>query len=223
MVLAGRDDGWLPAVDVQMRRFPGLAMTVHETAWGEDGNGGWAAASFSEHGASEGRAAAWSGVAIYRSREGRLTGCVAQEDYFTRARQLKSGVADAVDPPAVAPWDVPGLPRDEAAEATVQSWLDGSWPQSEPDVQVDDEHVTKEPLRFAVRETEVETLLSSGSHVAFHAVQTGRYLGGLTGVKEGDARLHVNGLVRVENGAVASGRVIRDRVGLVAALRGADA
>ena len=219
-VLTGRDEAWLPAVDVQMQRFPGLTMTVHETAWGGSGGEGWAAAWFSEHGRSEGRTACWSGVALYRSRGERLTGCVAQEDYWTRARQLKSGMADPVDPPAAAPWDVAGAPRDERAEAVVRRWLDGAWPK-EPAIRADDEHLTGTALRFEVAETAVGTLLSSGPHVAFHAVQTGRYLGGLSGVEGAgrEARLHVNGLVRVADGAVVSGRVIRDRAGLAASLR----
>lgn len=90
----GRDESWLPAVAEQMRLFPGLGMTVHQTLAGPN----WAAACFSEHGASNGRLACWSGVAIYFSDGERLTRCIAQEDYQTRQRQLKSGVADSVDP-----------------------------------------------------------------------------------------------------------------------------
>ena len=92
-VFRGRDTEWLPAVDAQMALFPGLTMTVHQTLSGPD----WAAAYFSEHGASGGKAAVWSGVAIYRAGQGRLLSCVAQEDYMTRQRQLKSGQADAVE------------------------------------------------------------------------------------------------------------------------------
>ena len=69
VVFAGRDDQWLPAVDQQMKAFPGLGMTVHQTVTGE----GWAAAWFSEHGMSEGRSAVWSGVAIYCAAGGKIT------------------------------------------------------------------------------------------------------------------------------------------------------
>jgi hypothetical protein len=217
IVFAGRDAQWLPAVDEQMRLFPGLGMTVHQTLAGEN----WAAAWFSEHGASNGRVACWSGVAIYASDGERLTGCVAQEDYMTRQRQLKSGVADLVEPPAAAPWDIATPPRDEAAEDALRRWLTTSWPCNVADVRCDDEHITGVPLQFEVGDVEIDTLFSSGPDVAFHARQTGFYLDGL-GLAEARGRpaaLHVNGVVRVAEGGVASGRVIRDRAGLRAALR----
>ena len=216
LVLAGRDESWLPAVAEQMRAFPGLGMTVHRTLCGED----WAAAAFSEHGASKGRVACWSGVAIYFAGAGRLTGCVAQEDYFTRRRQLVSGVADAVDPPAAAPWDIVPAPREESTEAAVRGWLSGDWPQAQEAVRCDDEHITGNRLRFEVRETEIGVLKSSGPEAAFHVRQTGIYHGGFDDAPAPQpAHLHVNGLVRVEAGRLVSGRVIRDRQGLRAALR----
>jgi len=215
VVLAGRDEAWLPAVAEQMRAFPGLGMTVHRTLTGEN----WAAAWFSEHGASKGRIACWSGVAIYFSDGQRLTSCVAQEDYWTRRRQLLSGVADPVEAPAAAPWDGTTKPRDAIAEQAVRDWLSGDWPSEGSDIRCDDEHIIKTPLRFAVSDCEIDVLLSSGPDVAFHAVQRGVYRGGLDGLAgEAAGHLHVNGLVRVENGRVVSGRVIRDRAGLRAAL-----
>jgi acyl-CoA synthetase (AMP-forming)/AMP-acid ligase II len=216
VTLAGRDDVWLPAVDVQMKRFPGLGMTVHQTVAGGD----WAAAFFSEHGASEGRQAVWSGVGIWRSNGEVLTGCIAQEDYMTRQRQLRSGVADPVEPPAVAPWDVIALPRDETVERIVAEWLQGSWPRETSAVRCDDDHITGTPLRFDTTETEIVFLNSSGPDVVFHVRQSGLYRGGLAKIGATDlpATLYVNGLVRVEDGRVVSGRVIRDRVGLQAAL-----
>ena len=215
VVLAGRDDAWLPAVAEQMRAFPGLGMTVHRTLTGEN----WAAAWFSEHGASRGRIACWSGVAIYFSDGQRLTSCVAQEDYSTRRRQLLSGVADPVEPPAAAPWDETTKPRDVEAEKAVRDWLNNDWPVDPCGVRCDDDHITNLPLRFAVRACEIDVLLSSGPDVAFHAVHRGVYGGGIDGAAgEATAHLHVNGLVHVENGRVVSGRVIRDRAGLRAAL-----
>jgi hypothetical protein len=200
----------------QMRLFPGLGMTVHQTLAGEN----WAGVYFSQHGASRGRIAVWSGIAIYESDGAWLTGCVAQEDYMTRQRQLKSGLPDAVEAPAAAPWDVEPLPRDEAAEAAVRRWLDGAWPRPTPAVRCDDEHITGSCLRFEVTETEIDVLNSSGADVVFHARQSGRYLGGLAGPDRGGAPaiLHVNGMLRVADGRVAAGRVIRDRAGLRAAL-----
>ena len=74
-IFAGHDERWLPAVAEQMRLFPGLGMTVHHVVPAADR----VAVYFSEHGASDGRAAVWSGVGIYRSRGTRLVSCVAQE------------------------------------------------------------------------------------------------------------------------------------------------
>jgi hypothetical protein len=217
VTFTGRDEQWLPAVDKQMQLFPGLGMTVHQVIAGAH----WAAAWFSEHGASQGRAACWSGVAIYHSQGERLVRCVAQEDYMTRQRQLKSGVPDPVEPPAVAPWDTIALPRNEAAEAIVRDWLKTSWPADIESIRCDDDHITGAPLQFDVTGSEIDTLLSSGSEVAFHVRQTGHYGGGLDKVEaqRQTAVLHCNGIVRVGEGRVQSGRVIRDRLGLRASLQ----
>ena len=221
---AGRDDQWLPAVRKQMDTFPGLGMTVHQVVAGTNR----VAVLFTQHGASGGsaeriRVACWSGVAIYRSNGLQLTGCVAQEDYLTRQRQLKSGVADAIDAPAAAPWDTVALPADAQAESVVRAWLTTSWPSAVSGVRCDDEHITGVPLVFAVDSGEITELFSSGSNVAFHVRQTGRYLGGLPAVAPAErvCVLHCNGMVRVQDGQVHSGRVIRDRSGLVASLKAA--
>lgn len=216
---AGRDEQWLPAVARQMETFPGLGMTVHQILAGRDR----VAVLFTQHGASGGsggRVACWSGVAIYRGDGETLSGCVAQEDYFTRQRQLKSGVADAIDAPAAAPWDTPVLPADAQAEAVVRRWLGESWPCKAAGVRCDDEHISAMPLAFGVSSAEITELFSSGPEVAFHVRQAGRYLGGLPGLGASprDAVLHCNGIVRVRDGQVRSGRVIRDRAGLRASL-----
>ena len=139
---------------------------------------------------------------------------------MTRLRQLKSGVADLVEPPAAAPWDTPALPADPQAEGVVRDWLEQSWPIGNTGVRCDDEHITGEPLRFDVASGEITELFSSGPEVAFHVRQVGRYRGGLPGIEYSDEPmvLHCNGIVRVAHGKVVSGRVIRDRIGLRAAL-----
>jgi hypothetical protein len=217
VVFAGRDTQWLPAVQQQFKLFPSLSMTVHQAIAGDQ----WAAAWFSEHGASEGKLACWSGVAIYINDGEKLTRCVAQEDYFTRHRQLKSGVSDVLEAPAVAPWDLPQEAPNQDAMAIVSNWLNNSWPPSESQVRCDDEHITGVPLEFQVCTTVIDELHASGSVVAFHAKQTGIYLNGLSGIEphQPNAVLHCNGLIRVLDGKVESGRVIRDRVGLKASLK----
>jgi hypothetical protein len=220
-VFSGRDEQWLPAVDKQFQTFPGMGMTVHQVLLGSDR----VALLFSEHGASGGtggRVAVWSGVGIYRSNGTKLCGCVAQEDYMTRLRQLKSGVADPVEPPAAAPWDTPALPADANAEAVVRRWLAQSWPiDAGSAVRCDDEHITDKRLVFEVAAIEITELFSSGAQVAFHVCQSGVYRGGLPGIEarsDVTSVLHCNGIVRVQDGQVVSGRVIRDRIGLRTAL-----
>lgn len=218
-IFSGRDTQWLPAVRQQFEQFPGMGMTVHQVVAGSGDKADRVAVWFSEHGAAGGpggKAAAWSGVGIYRARGDKLVGCCAQEDYFTRSRQLRAGTTDPVDPPAAAPWDTRPLGNNPEAEAVVCAWLAQPWPQPLVAVRVDDEHITGEHLRFAVESTEVVDMFSSASEVAFHARQHGRYLGGLPGVPGRERRqlLNVNGILRVEGGEVRAGRVIRDRGGL---------
>ena len=214
---AGRDEQWLPAVQQQMQAFPGMGMTVHQLISSHDR----VATYFSEHGSSGGRIAVWSGVGIYRSNGNQLTGCVAQEDYMTRQRQLKSGVSDAVESPSPNPWDTEALPPNPEAQAVVSQYLLNAWPVSLPAVRCDDEHITGVPLTFEVTGVEFTELFSSGEYVAFHARQTGFYRGGFAGLEacETPMLLNTNGILHVKNAQVVSGRVIRDRLGLKARLQ----
>lgn len=216
-LLDGRDEQWLPAVDQQMQAFPGMGMTVHHVVSAHDR----VAVYFSEHGASNGRMAVWSGVGIYRSNGQQLTGCIAQEDYMTRQRQLKSGVSDPVESPAVSPWDTVPLGRNVDAEAVVRDWLTQSWPLKTKEVRCDDEHITGVSLQFDVQSVEFTELFSSGDDVAFHVRQTGRYQAGFDELQASMKNwlLNVNGILRVQAGQVVSGRIIRDRTGLKARLQ----
>jgi len=209
----GRDEQWLPAVQKQMDQFPGLGMTVHQVLAGVNQVAVW----FTEHGAAAGgRVACWSGVAIYQSNGHQLIGCVAQEDYMTRQRQLKSGVGDPVDPPAPAPWDTAALPPDLHAESVVRQWLTQPWPCAGSAIRCDDEHITGTALEFEVQHADITVLFSSGPDVAFHVRQKGVYRGGLASVPASTRAsvLHANGIVRVQGEQVVAGRVIRDRAGL---------
>ncbi len=216
-VFSGRDEQWLPAVQQQMHTFPGMGMTVHQVVCTHDR----VAVYFSEHGSSNGRMAVWSGVGIYRCDGQQLTGCVAQEDYMTRQRQLKTGVSDAVEAPAVSPWDTAPLDKNSDNEALVSNWLSQDWPCDEPEVRCDDEHLTGVPLVFKVQTCEFTEMFSSGEDVAFHVRQTGEYQGGFAGLEASPKNwvLNVNGILRVKAGRVESGRIIRDRMGLKARLQ----
>jgi hypothetical protein len=140
---------------------------------------------------------------------------------MTRQRQLKSGVADAVEAPAVSPWDTVPKSSNPVAEAVVRNWLSQSWPSTLNTVRCDDEYITGMPLVFEVKSVAFTELFSSGDDVAFHARQTGCYQSGFAGIAStpSSSLLNVNGILHVQDGQVVSGRIIRDRSGLKARLQ----
>lgn len=221
--LLGPRETYVPATLAQLSRYPGLVVTAHQVVTDGDKVALW----FSEHGASarlEGRAAVWTGVSLFRWDGSALSACFAEEDYYGRRRQLDLGTPDAVLPPAVAPWDEPARPpdADADAEAVVRDWLAGPDLRSCP-VVCDDEHTGAAPQRLLeVTGCEEHELFSAGDWVAFHVAQSGTYVGGLDDLDDlvgRPARLEVAGLVRVADGQVVEGRVVRDRLGTARALR----
>lgn len=218
--LGPRDDVYVPAVAKQLEQFPGLCMTANEVMC----NGDRLALRFSQHGAStrhDGRRAAWSGIGLYFWDGERLTANWALEDYYARRRQLAEGTTNSLEPPAVAPWDEQADPVHVANEDAVRSWLTtGSIHGVYPDhVTFDDEwdgHACG-PL-LEVEDTTIDDLFSAGDRVAFHITQTGVYMGG-AGKDDrvgGPATLRSAGIVTLTDGAITSGRVIRDRSGMFA-------
>lgn len=212
VVMSGLD-AYVEATSGQLARFPGLTVTVHELV---ATTGGAAAMYFTEHGGSvRGGAAAWRGVGLFFSDGKRLLRNTTEEDYLGRRRQLLACVPDPVDPPAVAPWtEVPGDP-DPVAEAAVRAWLEGGGPTGQGSDPVCDDGAAG-PL-LDVRSCEVRELFGTGGRVAFHAVQHGRYTGGLPDADSAigrDVQLSVVGLVRPADGGGVTGHVVRDRLGL---------
>jgi hypothetical protein len=214
----GPRDAYIAATVEQLKRFPGLGLTIHELIWSGDS----LAVRFTEHGASvklDGRQAAWGGVALFRSDGRRLTECFAEEDYFSRRRQLSEGRCDPIEPPAPAPWNTRAGVADPAAEAAVRDWLQRG---SLSDVELDDGWTGQEAgLLLEDPVFECNELFSAGDRVAFHGRQLGHYAGGLdkAGGRAGaEASHHLAGIVRVIGGQVSSGRVVRDRLGLQRAL-----
>lgn len=214
--LGPRDAVYVPAVANQMKQFPGLCMTANEVLC----NGDRLALRFSQHGASQrhdGRRAAWAGVGLYFWDGTRLTGNWALEDYYARRRQLAEGTTNSVEPPAVAPWDEQAVPAEPASEETVRRWLLAGSIHGTVGVDFDDEWDGQPggPL-VEVTDTVVDDLFGAGDRVAFHVTQRGSYLGG-AGKDDRlgqPATLRSAGIVRVTDGAVSSGRVVRDRSGM---------
>ena len=216
--LGPRDEVYVPAVAKQMEQFPGLCMTANEVLC----NGDRLALRFSQHGASrrhDGRQAAWAGIGLYFWDGQRLTSNWALEDYYARRRQLADGTTNALEPPAVAPWDEPAVPAALGTEDTVRQWLLSGSIHGATGVDFDDEwdgHPCG-PL-VEVGDTVVDDLFGAGDRVAFHITQTGTYLGG-AGKDDrigGPATLRSAGIVRVVDSAVVEGRVVRDRSGMFA-------
>lgn len=219
--LAGRDEQYVPGTMAQLRRFPGLLISVQELFT----TGEQVAMRFTEHGpsvADGGSPAAWSGIGLFWWDGERLTRNVTEEDYHSRRRQLAQRRADPVEAPAPAPWAaVPAAP-DPAAEAAVRAWLAGGDLAHGGAVALDDGWTGRAtPPLLDVHDVRVEELFSAGGRVAFRAVQSGRYRGGLPdtdGAQGREAQLGVVGMVTVTGGRI-SGRVVRDRVGLRRAVR----
>ena len=198
----------------QIERFAGWSMTVHDLVC----TGDRAAVRFTLSGADSQRklrTAAWSGVAMFRWDGRWLTECFAEEDYFSRRRQLADGRCDAIDSPAPAPWNASVQGADPAAEAAVSTWLqtgrfDGA--------AVDDELPGSSSPLIEEPALELHELFSAGDRVAFHGRVSGAYSGGLDGSRApagAPAAYDVAGLVRVAGGAVAGGQVVRDRLGML--------
>lgn len=214
-VFDGRDGEYLPATAAQLDQFPGLTVTVHDTILGTAG----VAMRFTEHGASlrdDGRVAAWRGITLFELRDGRLAKGWAEEDYFARKRQLKSGTSDAVAAPALAPWDGPVLPPDPASEAVIRDWLPGILSDAAT------EAVLVDGPTFAVlihpESVTVSHLFSAGSRVAAHVEVHGRYAGGFVDI---DCALvgreivfRLAAMIDVADGAVTRAQVSGDRLGL---------
>ena len=216
-VVAGRDEAYKPATLTQLRQFPGLGLTVHEIV----SSGDRLALRFSEHGASVrhgGHVAAWAGIGLYHWNGTRLTANHVEQDYLARRRQLSDGHPDPVEAPAPAPWDTTAEGPDPDAERLVRGWV-ATGPTTTPGVVCDDGRPTGPLVDTA--DVEVDDVFSAGERVGVHAALHGRFAGGLAGLEDrvGEpATLHLAALVRVRDGRVVAGRVVRDRLGLHRAL-----
>lgn len=200
--LEGRDGYVSATVAGLFERWPGVSLTVHEVIC----NGTRAAVRCSEHGAAakDGAQASWSIVTLFDWDGERFTRGWAEEDYLARRRQLKAGVPDPVEAPAIAPWATVAHAPDADAEAAVREWLQDA---NFSGVDLDDGPLGQDTtLDHTATETEIDDLFSAGPKVAFH------------GVRRGEHPLHFAGIVEVDDGIVVGGRVIRDRLGLSKAM-----
>lgn len=214
--VVGRDGAYAAATRRQMDQFPGLGLTVHEI-WT---SGERLAMRFSEHGASArhgGAVAAWSGIGLYSWNGERLTANNVEQDYLSRARQLGSGIALGVEAPTAAPWDGASTAPYTAAEDVVRRWLESGALETTPGVLCDDAWVgIRMPRLIDQTGIAINDLFSCGSAVGFHASQHGLLTDeAFDGIAPGrEVTLHMAAMVHVADGAVAHGRVIRNRLDL---------
>lgn len=215
IVLAGRDQ-YVPATAGQLALFPGLQITAHEIFT----DGDRIALRFTEHGATADnvqKTAAWRGIALFWIENGVLARNVTEEDYYTRRAQLSGGTAVLdVQAPAVAPWSTQSVAPAPEAEQVVAGWLTAGSLTERPSGIVFDDGVT-ESAQITNPTVEVLEIFSAGAHVAFRAVSTGRYAGGLglpAAAEELTASLSAVGMVTVHQDNSITGYVITDRAGL---------
>ncbi len=217
-VFSGRDDHYLPAALAQLEQFPGLCVTVHDVLLAPDA----VAMLFTEHGASrrsQGRAAAWGAIALFRIERGRLRYGWADEDYFARKRQLATGICDPVRAPHPCPWDTSVVAADEATATTARGWL--ADPTGLASGAIVEQICAGGPALadlIAIEAVDVEVLVSAGPRAAFRAFARGRYAGGFTEVapsqRGAPVGLSVTGLLTVAGGQVASVQIAFDRLSL---------
>ena len=214
--LQGRDTQYHAATAKQMDQFPNLCLTVHEIAT----SGERLVMRFSEHGSSrrhEGRTCSWGGIGLYEWNGQRLVRNHVEQDYMSRRRQLQTGEPCPVDHPAIAPWDTQAIAPDTRSEATVRSWIDEGGLSPGGEVSFDDEW-TGALASQLIDQTHIEVndYFSCGEVVAFHLAQHGRLIPDqdVRGTAGTPTYLHMAGMVRVKEGSVVGGRIIRNRLEL---------
>lgn len=214
-LLAGRDEHYLPATVAQLEQFPGLCVTAHDVVIGAEA----VALHFTEHGVSarQGSPSSWGGITLFRLEAGRLRQGWAEEDYFARKLQLRSGEVNRIDPPHPAPWDAPVAAPDPQTERIVRSWLSDP---AAPLAATDEISAGGPRLAELIESADLEIgfLFTAGPRAAFHAVLKGTYRGGFADMDQSllgtQISLPVAGIVDAANGAVARAQVCGDRLGL---------
>ena len=210
--VVGRDTAYFDATAGLMAQYPGLMLTVHEIAT----SGERLMMRFTEHGRrqKDGAACAWGGIALYRWNGKKLLHCSVEQDYWSRRRQIETGVTDLIDAPIAAPWrqevEAP-LPE---AEELVRRWLQKGGLASTPNVSCD-EAWGPGPAMLALEQQriDIEDLFSVGNRVGFRVLQNGLVTQDFSGEAAGKAAsLHATGIVHVAGDAVTSGRIIRNRL-----------
>jgi predicted ester cyclase len=219
--IAGREQAYRPAIAALFEQFPDLGVTVHDVLLAPSA----AALRFTEHGTAArpaGRAAAWGGIAMFRIEGGRLCEGWAEEDYYARRRQFKTGMADPIRPAHPSPWSVPCEAPDESTREAVLRWLGdpaallrggpveeacAGEPSFAGLIAIDRPIACRPAVQF-----------SAGARAAFCAEVCGSYAGGFSDIDAALAgtavTLRIAALATVHEGEVVQVQAIADRLGL---------
>ena len=219
-LLDGRDNSYLPATAAQLDQFPGLCVTVHDTIIGTEG----VAMRFTEHGVSmrEKVPSTWGGITLFRMVGGKLAHGWAEEDYFARKRQLKSGQCDAILAPHPAPWDAPALPPSAATEAAARAWAAN--PALLNHLAIEEIASGGPGFAACIEPTDVQVshLFTADDRAALHLVIRGAYAGGFEEIAPAllgaAVELRVAAMLDVTDGAISRAQLSADRLGLHRAL-----
>ena len=175
--IAGHDlhlsGSYKPDVEKLFGVAPGLSITVHELYC----NGDRVALRFSEHACftDKGNAlATWRGYSTYTWNGTRLTECWVEQDFYSRHRQIKSGIPHLPQPPALDAWMTPVVPEDASALSVARHWLERFDLSEVGAHSIDDEDDTHEwELALQPETVHIRDIFSAGREVPFHAVVTG--------------------------------------------------
>jgi hypothetical protein len=207
-----RSGSYLEGVEGLFAIAPGLALSVHRIFF----NGKRLAMLFSEHACftnKHNRLAAWRGFATYDWDGSRLTKCMVEQDFYSRYRQLKEGVADTLPSPAIDPWYTELVPSSETSLVAAQNWLSTFSLEAVAEVKFDEADVSSEQ-RLAVqpKNVVVNDIFSVGSMVPFHATVEGPVID-----SEGQcAFLQFCGVIEVgEDGEIERVEGVSDRFSLM--------
>ena len=218
-------DEYVAMVEGAYERFPDLQLVVHNIVT----NGERLALHFSEYATSpahDHRFAVWEGIGLYRrSEDGRLSENLVEQDFYGRRQQL-AGTAPPPTPvtdPAV--WSTADDISNHRTEAAVRSWVElrNSGGEARRKLEAGGLAVicngttTHRPL-LAGRITEIDDLFSAGDRFGVRLTMRGVYAGDLHDAgseKHGrPVSLAVIGVGTVQDGKVATLRLVTDRFGL---------
>ena len=155
---------------------------------------------------------------MYHWNVSQFTANNVEQDYFSRALQLASGVPQPLEPPAIAPWNTDAAAPDERAIRIVGDWLETGKLASTAGVICDDGWAGATVCKIVEQSSiTINDLFSCGSCVAFHVSQHGALIADFAKDPAQIGRpvtVFLAGIVHVGEKRIERGRIIRNRLDL---------